>query len=220
MLDVELDRNWIRIVEYGGTKRDLSIMARYASEPVLGHDFGDYVDLDRPITRFLALADAENRYATPADRRRQRKLLIDSLARKVPEDLRHDLYNNSVRGRVDEIRTWGPKPFEFAHFTDHQLADALLKLARRPHPGGRAALIAAIRNERYTQSPNIADIKWPGRGPISKPALAEEMWWLLERRIRRAITRGISGPPIMKAAFRAYQMANINRGVSVVLSRR
>jgi hypothetical protein len=39
------------------------------------------------------------------------------------------LVEHLLRGRVVEIMTWGTKPFEFAHFTDQQLADALLNIA-------------------------------------------------------------------------------------------
>jgi hypothetical protein len=58
----------------------------------------------------------------------------------VPKDLRSDYYVNTRRARIVEIRTWGKLPFEFAHFTDAELADAILKAAQTPHPRGRAYL--------------------------------------------------------------------------------
>jgi hypothetical protein len=222
LLGIELESNWIRIVEYGGTTKakHLSLLARFAAQPMLGRDLGSGTTLDRPVTRLLVLADAENDYATLADQRRQRKLLLDSIAQEIPSDLRRDLYNNSRRGRLVEIKTWGKFPFEFAHFTDAQLAEALQSIAGAPHPGGRPGLIAAIRRERLTSSPNIDDVNWRGRGRISKPDLADAMWPVLERRIKRAIKRGHKGPAIMQAAIRAYEMATVSWRVSTMLTRR
>ena len=65
-LGIQWDQNRIRIVDFGGTDRDLALLARYAVEPILGRDFGNGVALDRPLTRFLVMTDAEHRYATPA----------------------------------------------------------------------------------------------------------------------------------------------------------
>ena len=48
----------MRLVDFEGTL-NLSLLARYAAEPVLGPDRGDDVVLDRPVTRFLVLTDAE-----------------------------------------------------------------------------------------------------------------------------------------------------------------
>ena len=221
-LGINLDPTLMRIVEYGGTTKGkhLSLLARYAAQPMLGRDLGSGTALDRPVTRLLVLADAENEYATPALRRRQRKLLLDSVAQEIPPELRRDLYINTVRGRMIEIRTWGKYPFEFAHFRDDQLADALQSVAGAPHPGGTTGLIAAIHRERLTASPNIDDVNWRGRGKLSKPDLADAMWPILEQRIQRAIRRGHKGPPVMQAAIRAYEMASVSWRISTMLRRR
>ena len=82
----------IRLVDGGGTGADLSLLARYAAEPLIGRALGDHVVLDRPLTRFLIMTDAENKYREVADRDYQRKLLLDSLTRNVPNDLVGDYY--------------------------------------------------------------------------------------------------------------------------------
>ncbi len=118
-----------------------------------------------------------------------------------------------------EIRTWGRYPFEFAHFTDEQLADAILRSTPRQHPRGRAGLIAAINLQRTLDpTPNIEDA-WRQSG-VGKLKLAEATWPLLEQRIKRAIARGNHGPPIMAAALRAYELAMISYQQNVVLRRR
>ncbi|MFZ0127978.1 MAG: hypothetical protein WAL77_00985 [Candidatus Dormiibacterota bacterium] len=206
-LGVRLDPNWMRLVDFEGTL-NLSLLARYAAEPVLGPDRGDHVVLDRPVTRFLVLTDAENKFATRADRAKQRRLLLDSMTKNIPRDLKRDLYGRQAR--VVEIATWGKHPFEFAHFTDRQIADGLLALAGKPYLGGRAALVGRVARERASRRPD-ADRVWPTSGIANlKVSLAGQLWPLLEKRIEAAIGRKTKGPPIMKAALRAYELATLS----------
>jgi hypothetical protein len=216
LLGIERDPSWIRVEDFGGTDKDLSLLARYASQPLLGEDRGDHVVLDRPPTRFLVMTDAEHRYKTLSDRSQQRKLLLDSITQYIPADLRADLYRRNAR--VVEIVTWGRLPFEFAHFTDRQLADALLQAAAASHPRGRAALIWAIHMQRVKDpTPNIEDA-WKRSG-VKKVQLAEVTWPLLKRRIERAIVRGHRGPPIMRAVLRAYELASLSYQLTTVIER-
>ncbi len=220
LLEIGLDRNRISIIDFGGTDRDLSLLARYAGEPVLGKDYGDGVALERPLTRFLILTDAEHKYGTQKQRNYQRKLLLDSLTQNVPRDLRGDYYSNTPDTRIVEIRTWGRLPFEFAHFTDSQLADAMLRAAKVPHPQGRAALINAIHMQRTRDpTPDVEDVFWRRSG-LSKTKLADELWPVLEHRIRRAVARGQQGPPIMRALIRAYVMAAAPYRAGMMLRRK
>jgi hypothetical protein len=220
LLGIQRDRNRIVIVDFGGTCRDLSLLARYAAEPVLGRDYGRGVALDRPLTRFLVMTDAENKYQTPPDRRYQRKLLLDSLTANVPADLRSDYYNNTRRGRVVEIVTWGKLPFEFAHFTDGQLAHAMLSIAKTPYPHDRARLVSGLHMQRTrSPAPDVEQLFWRNSG-ITKPALADALWPALERKISTAIQRDRKGPPVMQACLRAYEMASAWHGLSMMLRRR
>ncbi|WP_308468522.1 hypothetical protein [Rathayibacter soli] len=216
LLGMKVDPTWIRLVNFGGTKKDLSLLAGYASSPALGSDHGQFVMLDRPVTRFLVLTDAENKYETRADRQHQRKLLLDSIAATLPGDLRPDLYTRGAR--IVEIITWGRLPWEFAHFSDAQLADSLIKAAGKPHPAGRDRLIADIHQQRTKDPTPDIDDAWRKSG-VSKPELADALWPILEARIERAITRGTLGPPVMKAALRAYELANLSYGLNVSVKR-
>ncbi|MDQ6900091.1 MAG: hypothetical protein M3072_11380 [Candidatus Dormibacteraeota bacterium] len=216
LLGIRNDPDFIRIENFGGTKKDLSLLARFAAAPSLGEAREDLVTLDRPVTRFLVLTDAENKYATAAKRRRQRILLLNSITHDVPPDLRADLYGRPAR--MVEIRTWGHYPFEFAHFTDAQLADAMLTIATKSHLHGRVGLIDDIRRQRTNRSPNI-EHAWPQSG-IRKLQLADAYWPLLERRIERAIAAGTHSPLIMAAAVRAYELALLSYRRTMGLRRR
>jgi hypothetical protein len=220
LLGIQWDRNRIEIVDFGGTGANLSLLARYTVEPVLGRDYGRGVVLDRPLTRFLVLTDAENKYRTPADRRKQRRLLLESLTKNAPKDLRSDYYINTRRGRIVEIRTWGKLPFEFAHFKDSELADAMLSIAKVPHPQGRAKLINNLHMQRTRDpEPNVEKVFWRGAG-IDKLLLADALWPVLEGKINGAIQQGKPGPQVMQACIRAYEMASVSQGISIMLRRR
>ena len=216
LLGIEADPTWIRVECFEGAGANLALMARYAASPLLGTDHGEYVEVDRPPTRFLVLTDAEERYATPQDRREQRRNLIDAIAWPLPANLRPDLYDRSTR--LVEILTWGRYPFEFAHFTDRQLADALLARAGKPHPRGREALINAITMQRTRNSAPDIEKAWKNSG-VNKLALAEETWPLLETRIRRAIEHSRKGPPLMRGVLRAYELATYSPRANLVLRR-
>jgi hypothetical protein len=217
LLGFDTEDRMIRIVNFGGTTKDLTLLAKYAAQPVLGTDHGDSVCLDRPFTRFLVMTDAEEKYATAEKRRTQRKNLIDAIASALPSDLRRDLY---MRGtRTVEITTWGPRaPWEFAHFTNTELADALLTRAGEDRRKGRDSLIRAIGLQRDKDAtPNIDDA-WKSSG-VSKPDLAEQLWPTLERKIEAAIRRGTRGPPVMKAVVRAWDLATLSHRQTIWLRR-
>lgn len=220
LLGIEWDRNRIEIVDFGGTDRDLALLARYAAEPLLGRDLGIGVCLDRPLTKFLVMTDAEHKYRSAACRRYQRKLLLDSLTVNVPTDLRADYYNNHRRDRVVEIVTWGKLPFEFAHFKDRELADAMCKVAKVPYPHDRARLIHGLHMQRtQNAAPDVEDVFWRGSG-LSKTVLAEALRPVLEGKIEMAIEQGTPGPPVMRACARAYEMLAASEGKAWMLRRR
>jgi hypothetical protein len=164
------------------------------------------------------MTDAENKYQTAADWRKQRRLLLESLTKNVPKGLRSDYYINTKRGRIVEIRAWGNLPFEFDHFSDGELADAMLRAARVPHPRGRAQLIVNLGRQRNT-APNAEKVFWRG-SRLDKLILADALWPVLERKINEAIQSGKPGPKIMQACIRAYEMASVSQGVAIMLRRR
>jgi hypothetical protein len=165
------------------------------------------------------MTDAEHRYATAADRRYQRKLLLDSLTVNVPKDVRSDYYINTRRDRVVEIVTWGKLPFEFAHFSDRELADTMSSAAAVPYPYGRDRLRGIHMQRTRSAAPNVEEVFWRGSG-LTKPALADALWPVLEEKINTAIEQGKPGPPVMWACVRAYEMASVSVGLPMMLRRR
>jgi hypothetical protein len=138
----------------------------------------------------------------------------------LPPDLRRDLYGRDAH--IVEIRTWGRLPFEFAHFTDRQLAAAMERAAKTPYPLGTATLVADVNARRSRPTPNLEKLWDPARWPrarLSKPAVADAYWPILEAKIERAIASGSAGPPIMRGAIRAWELASMPNRNRMALQR-
>lgn len=216
LLGISATAQRIRVQSFDGVGNDLSILAHYAAGPLLGLDHGTHVRVDRPATRVLVLVDAEGNYTTRADRSAQRQRLMTAITQDLPDDLKPDLMHRDAR--LVEIFTWGKYPFEFAHFSDSCLADAMLALAGVPHPRGRSGLIEAINKQRTLDPTPDIEEAWKRSG-IRKVQLAEQLWPRLERRVRRAIAEGTQGPPIMRAVVRAYQLSLLSPRANMALRR-
>src|SRR5207253_3627698 len=93
--------------------------------------------------------------------------------------------------------------FEFAHFTNIEIATAAAALDRRrrqPTLANRVELVAKLRAQRGNLDKML--------GPISKVALADELWPVLEAKIERALERGTERRvPIVRAIHQAYALA-------------
>jgi hypothetical protein len=220
VFDLLSSRYWRELLAiecYHGVSRDLTLFAKFVIRPMLGRDYTQFVQLERPVTRLLVLADAEaagpkRDYRTFASREEQRKRLLKEMLEEVPVQFHRDL--TTRRAKLITIRRWNSWPFEFAHFTDAELADAMLMVAdQHPGIGGRPALVSAIRAERRRRrgvmgqpSPNV-DTAWKqwfgGRPPrrLSKPRLADALWPALQRRIEE------SGPDDKPLIWRHAQLA-------------
>lgn len=90
-----------------------------------------------------------------------------------------------MRASIDKLvylETWDGhgQSFEFAHFTDRQLARAIARVGRQPPPP-LADIIERVGSVR-SKGGNLK-VLLHGR---SKLALADELWSVLEQRIRRA----------------------------------
>lgn len=216
LLGIPMDASLIVLVDYhGNNNRDLTLLAHFSARPTLGEDYGKHVALARPVTRFLVMSDAENDYATADGRDKQRRKLVKAITEGVPADLLADL--TSTETGLVEIVVWGKYPFEFAHFTDRELAIALIELSPKVYEGGLEALIPAVARQRLSAKPDVCRA-WRQSG-VSKPKLADALWPLLARKIKRAIREGRPGPPIMRAAMRAHQLALRDARGTIVLRR-
>ena len=178
----------IQSVVLRGVRRDLTKLAAFASAPLLRekmppHSQGDAWDIVKPPTRLMVVVDPDEPYDSPEN--------VEEQHRKIIAEIITVVRAQGVEPNQDDIdslvsvKTWSESCFEFAHFTDDELAEALLKVH---HCGGRdkTRLIAALRAQRD----HGCDIKntWKNWRPSepSKKALARELWPVLRRKLDAA----------------------------------
>ena len=93
--------------------------------------------------------------------------------------------------------------FEFAHFTDRQIAHAIQTLDKRPRQPtfeGRVQAVARVRAKRG----NLKTVL----GYVSKPDLAEELWPVLEKKLTAAQRLGTQRRiPIVRVLEEALRIA-------------
>jgi hypothetical protein len=101
--------------------------------------------------------------------------------------------NQAVREQIDplvDLVTWNRRgeSFEFAHFSDREIAGAILRLPGHRRPQTLQAATATVARLRSLRAG--LDSMFPNS---SKGRLAQELWPVLEAKIRRAQSRGTVG---------------------------
>jgi hypothetical protein len=194
----------IELVNMKTIDRDLDLLVRHEAGPRLGDDYGEIVLLARPPTRVLVAVDPEKRFATKPKQRAERDKLIRRLHESLPSGLRSPESLKEM-GSLVEVTTWGTVPWEFANFTDAELATAIMECVILPTGMTRRDLVAALKTERgigktkRSRSPNVEKIcqTWPHK--FTKTDLAEALWPRLQAKVRRDVG---SGKPLRVPAAR------------------
>jgi hypothetical protein len=198
------ERSFISLHNARGVDGDLSALVAYAVAPVVEEDdHGRYLGLVRPPTRLLATMDAEGRFATPADRERRRQKWITRIAETLPVRYRTGSVLDSL-DKLVEVSTWNAKgeSFEFANFTDRELATAIHSLDSRPRRPDLPRLRGLV-SEARTEKRNLQSL-----GAFSKVTLAESLWPVLERKIEQRRKRGtVDRIPVVALLDRATDLA-------------
>jgi hypothetical protein len=199
-------RGHIRVRTLHGTRRDLTLLADELARPLAGAPArSNWLTLRQPPTRLLVAVDPEEKYATPALSAQQHRKLID----RVDQTLR---FGGIAVDRADlealvEVRTWGTDPFEFAHFTDDELAQAALAQRRPGHQVTVQDLAAALHQIRTTTK-KLDLIDAALRNHLDKVELADALWPVLKTKIEAcAATGDFSDVPVAAAVWRAAELA-------------
>lgn len=200
-------RNYIEVVDAEGVTRALDPLIAYAATPRLLRDEGRGV-LMRPPVRVLIAMDPEGPYVTRQQRERRRQEWIARIRRALPERYRTVDFGDQLRELV-EVKTWTTTglSFEFAHWSDRQLAGAIL--AQSPNPSVTltklATSVAGCRARRRGID-SIWNAGWPSPHP-KKPAIADALWPSLERRIVTDRERPLARVPALRVARRTLELA-------------
>ena len=184
ILGLRGDEDFLSIQNAAGVGRELAPLTTYAAAPrVAPEEHESYVELLRPATRLLIVFDPEGSFATAEGTRRAADTGQIFCSTLCQGNLRHGHVREQLRPLVNVV-TWrrSGESFEFAHFTNRQIAQAMQSLdsrARQPTFEKRVEIIRRCRQRRG----DLAKLLWPG---VSKIDLAEALWPTLERKIRRA----------------------------------
>src|SRR5260370_33299013 len=181
----------IEFVDMKTIDRDLDLLVRHEAGPRLGDDHGDVGLLARPPTRVLVAVDPEKRFATKPSQRAERDKLVRRLHEALPPGLRSGQSLKEL-GALVAVMTWGTVPWEFANFSDAELATAIMECVTPPPGLSRRDLVAALKAERLagkanpSKSPNVETISstWPRK--FRKVALAEALWPILRANVPQA----------------------------------
>ncbi len=116
------------------------------------------------------------------------------------------------------IHTWSARCYEFAHFTDQELADGIRAVHDTINGLTPEALVGAIAATRQ-RGKDIKEVwsRWDYKP--SKVALARALWPVLEQKIKRRMSDPDAPTPEIAAVVNeAYLTAQQWRHLSFVLS--
>ena len=171
--------SWISVLDLEGVGGDVNLLARAVAVPRLDPEGHRGARVLSPLTALLVVADPEGKYATQQSRQRVLNGMIRSVLNSLPPQLRTDAMWKDLKHLL-HVRAW-PEEFEFAHFSNSELARAIRAEARADSPPE-----AQMRRQLQTcraAGDTIKNIWKNWRRPPSKVAIAEHLWPTLEKRI-------------------------------------
>jgi hypothetical protein len=184
LLGMRLEDEFIRFVDREGVTRDIDALVRFAATPrVEAGNRADYVTLTRPTTRILVAMDPHGRLESEEGRRREKDAWIDRIHTALAREYAVPVPRSELEHLV-EVAVWPDgDSFEFAHFTDLELAAAMCRQL-----GSRCLSVAALQARVAKHRAERKDIKT--MLPRGKADLADLLWPTLRRRVVRAQKRG------------------------------
>jgi len=195
----------VQSVVMRGTGSDLTKLAAFASAPLIDRHQADAWLVAKPPTHLMVVVDPDPPYDTPQKVEAARQKIVEEIATVVRaqgvEPMRDDIDS------LVSIRTWTARCFEFAHFTDEELADTLLEVHGDCGGLDRRRLIMALAKHRQAgQDVKTLWTRWRPR--VQKPDLARRLWPTLRDKLDRASNDEHQPvPEVAQALLDAYHEA-------------
>jgi hypothetical protein len=187
--------------------------------PELGREVrSDLVMLNRPVTRIMVVTDPENNLRTQDQRDTKRRQILGSIYASLPQRFRTERARSQLDSVVT-IDTWTDnESFEFAHFTNDEIAAAIRRVHEEgglPEPAVNAAEIDAIRQRRGNLKSLLR--KYPAL-KRRKDRLADTLWPTLRDRLDQHVKDAtIETIPVGRVLKRAVDLATMSFRRSVAL---
>lgn len=217
-LELRRTPDMVRVLCMRGADKELPLVAAATVAPLLGPRHGETYAMIRPPTRLVIAVDQDQGWDT-TDKIDRKRLNILTAIREVIEAQGATVSDEDL-GEFVIVKQWTARCFEFGHFDDAELAEALLAI--HPTCGGldRTELITRIADirARGLDIKKVWDHKWSPQP--AKPALAEALWPTLRAKIDDARGSGTKPIPVVaEFVHEAYMLALQSRiGTFVIRS--
>ena len=213
------ERQFIELRTSLGNNRDIGRIADYVAPITYIATSDQSLHLIRPPTRFLVILDKEDKFATVQNAEQERQKWIDTLFRTLPPEDRTPATRQDIDSLV-ELQTWATGAFEYEHFTDEEIRQAIYAACTRQGTRAREIPLWQVAEVRRTGSSveRLFTSNWGKK--LNKLILAEELWPTLKQKIEQAKTAGILETiPILRVLMHAEQQAHTVRRRDILLRR-
>jgi hypothetical protein len=209
----------MRLLKLGAANRDLVKLAALAAAPLVSEKVPgtDAWTLIKPYARLLVAVDPDPPFTTAERVARERAKILDEIKdvlktqgveRPDPAELDH----------LVEIRTWDAPCYEFAHFTEQELADGIITVHETINGLIRDELIASLARTRG-RGKDVKEVWGQWVYKVSKVELAKALLPVLLGKVRACMTaQDAPVPPIAQVVSDAYHLAQQWRYQSYALT--
>ena len=162
LLEIPQYSSFIQIFNIKGVDKDFELLARYVAPPQLGDELENAVLLTRPPTHFLVAVDAESKFKDSDKRKDILTTWVDGILKAIPERYRTENMQADLTYFIN-VETWNDDVFEFAHFTNEELALALYEThTGSEHPTLDYLIDEVSKVRQRENNKNIEDVlkKW------------------------------------------------------------
>jgi len=195
----------VHVVTMNGVGKKVQLLGAAAVAPLLGRRRPDGYDLLRPPCRLIVAVDPEGVYRSSEQAEAERQKVVRAIAEVVRAQAA-DADTKELDSLV-EIRRWSESCFEFEHFSDLELFEAIKAVHTKPdeRPDDKA-IVASLRIAREKRQ-DVKDVWWNWAHQPSKPLLADALWAVLKGKIERAATGNGPMPQLAALVEDAYNTA-------------
>ena len=217
MMGYDPSASRISVTNLKSVRGDVKLLARAVAVPRLDSSLDradSYARLFSPLTSLMVVVDPEGPYKSHDGAEAEKKKMVESVLSSLPLPLRTDAMRNDL-AQILHIRRW-PEEFEFAHWSDREIAKALRSISPDAADLSLEDLTCRIGKHRSSRD-TIRSVwaNWRRQAP-SKVDLANALWPSLEFRIRTSPTA--KEIPIVRVFREAIEMMRrTNRATAIAL---
>lgn len=192
-------------------KQRIQKLAAHLATPVITERYPDSYGTLRPLCQVIVVTDPEGPMAKPDSFRRDIiRLIMEGLHVQGVDDVDPESVDLLVSVAVLD------QAFEYEHFTDQQIAEALLQLSPVPLP--RDSTVDSATTFLATARAAGRNLK-RDLGKLSKTRLAEKLWPTIRGQIEVACRDQSLLPPFADIVYGAHSMAVDAMNRTWILSR-